>query len=119
MASPANAKLKKDGGPPSLTLTQNPDILAHIATAGPKRPRLVVGFAAETENVIANASEKRLRKGCDWLLANDVSPERGVFGGTRNTIHLVSETGVEDWPTLEKTEVAERLAARLVAHFAA
>jgi phosphopantothenoylcysteine decarboxylase/phosphopantothenate--cysteine ligase len=117
--SPANAKIKKEGGAPTLRFAPNPDILATLAAAGGRRPRLVVGFAAETENVVANAQDKRQRKGCDWLLANDVSPERGVFGGTRNTIHLVMESGVEHWPTLEKTEVAERLAAKIAAHFAA
>jgi phosphopantothenoylcysteine decarboxylase/phosphopantothenate--cysteine ligase len=118
--SPANAKLKKDGGaPPSLRLVANPDILATLSVPGPRRPRLVVGFAAETENVVANATAKRARKGCDWLLANDVSPERGVFGGARNTIHLVTADGVEDWPTLEKTEVAERLARRVAEHLVA
>jgi phosphopantothenoylcysteine decarboxylase/phosphopantothenate--cysteine ligase len=117
--SPANAKIKKEGGLPTLRLAQNPDILASLAASGPRRPRLVVGFAAETENLLANARDKLQRKGCDWLLANDVSPERGVFGGTRNTIHVVTQNGVEDWPTLEKSEVAERLATRIAAHFAA
>jgi phosphopantothenoylcysteine decarboxylase/phosphopantothenate--cysteine ligase len=117
--SPANAKIKKEGGLSTLRLAQNPDILASLASSGPRRPRLVVGFAAETENLVANARDKLARKGCDWLLANDVSPERGVFGGTRNTIHLVTKSGVEDWPTLEKSEVAERLASRIATYFAA
>jgi phosphopantothenoylcysteine decarboxylase/phosphopantothenate--cysteine ligase len=112
--SPANTKMKKDGGaPPILRLAANPDILATLAAPGARRPRLVVGFAAETENVIANATAKLARKGCDWLLANDVSAEHGVFGGSRNTVHLVTSSGVEHWPTLEKTEVAERLVRRI------
>jgi len=119
VASPANAKLKKESGAPRIELAPNPDILATLAAKGPKRPRLVVGFAAETENLVANAQDKRARKCCDWLLANDVSAERGVFGGTRNTINLVTGSDVEDWPTLEKSEVAERLATRIAAYFAA
>ena len=111
----ANAqKLKKDGkGPPSLHLVENPDILASIAKRGNDRPALVIGFAAETENVVANARDKRARKGCDWILANDVSPATGVFGGDRNTIHLVDGDSVEDWPVLTKQEVAARLAGRI------
>ena len=85
-----------------------------------RRPPLVVGFAAETENVVAYAREKRRRKGCDWILANDVSPGTGTFGGERNTIHLIDEEDcVEDWPTTGKAEVAERLALRIAGHFAA
>jgi phosphopantothenoylcysteine decarboxylase/phosphopantothenate--cysteine ligase len=110
----AEQKLKKDGGgPPLLRLTENPDILSTVAHRGNDRPALVVGFAAETENVVANATAKRLRKGCDWILANDVSPGSGTFGGERNTIHLVDANGVEDWPVMTKHEVAERLAARI------
>jgi phosphopantothenoylcysteine decarboxylase/phosphopantothenate--cysteine ligase len=117
VATPANSKLKKQGGgTPTLALVENPDILSRIAEAGARRPRLVVGFAAETEAVVANARAKLAKKGCDWILANDVSPAQGTFGGTRNTIHLVSEAGVEDWPTLSKIEVAARLADRIAAH---
>ena len=114
-ASEAEQKLKKNGGddPPSLTLAENPDILATLSQPGNRRPRLVVGFAAETENVVVNARVKRAKKGCDWLLANDVSPGTGTFGGDRNTIHLVTEKGVETWPTLAKEEVARRLAERI------
>jgi phosphopantothenoylcysteine decarboxylase / phosphopantothenate---cysteine ligase len=84
-----------------------------LSKPGPKRPALVVGFAAETENLVANAIDKRKRKGCDWIVANDVSPATGTFGGERNTVHLVTAEGVEDWPTLSKDEVASRLADRI------
>ena len=95
MAKPATAKIKKKPGaaPPALELTPNPDILATLSKPGPKRPTLVVGFAAETENLVANAIEKRTRKGCDWIVANDVSPATGTFGGERNTVHLISARG--------------------------
>ena len=118
-ARSANAKIKKVPGAPSpaLELTPNPDILATLSQSGPRRPRLVVGFAAETEELIANAVAKRARKGCDWIVANDVS-EEGVMGGSENTVHLVTETGVEDWPKLSKTEVARRLAERIAKAFA-
>jgi phosphopantothenoylcysteine decarboxylase/phosphopantothenate--cysteine ligase len=118
-AKPATAKIKKKAGaqPPALELAPNPDILATLSKPGPKRPALVVGFAAETEDVVANAVEKRTRKGCDWIVANDVSPAKGTFGGERNTVHLISAKGVEDWPTLAKDEVALRLAGRIALHF--
>ena len=117
---PAGAKIKKKAGaqPPPLELSPNPDILATLSKPGPRRPALVVGFAAETENLVANAIDKRGRKGCDWIVANDVSPATGTFGGERNTVHLISATGVEDWPTLSKDEVAGRLAARIALHLA-
>lgn len=119
-AHPAGEKIKKQPGaaPPALELAPNPDILATVARPGPNRPALVVGFAAETENLIANAVDKRKRKGCDWIVANDVSPATGTFGGERNTVHLVSAEGVEDWPTLAKEEVAVRLAGRIAEHLA-
>ena len=112
---PAAGKLKKRPGadPPALTLLPNPDILARLSQPGPSRPLLVVGFAAETEEVAANAAAKRLRKGCDWLLANDVRPATGIMAGDSNQIHLVTAAGVEDWPMLPKTEVAARLAQRI------
>ena len=118
MARPAAAKIKKSPGaaPPSLELAPNPDILATLSRPGPNRPALVIGFAAETENLVANAIDKRGRKGCDWIVANDVSPATGTFGGERNTVHLISAKGVEDWPTLAKDEVAGRLAARIALH---
>jgi phosphopantothenoylcysteine decarboxylase/phosphopantothenate--cysteine ligase len=112
----AGQKLKKDGsGPPALRLTENPDILSRIAQRSNDRPALVIGFAAETENVVENARAKRQRKRCDWILANDVSPGTDIFGGDRNTIHLVDEAGVEDWPVMTKRDVAARLAQRIAA----
>jgi phosphopantothenoylcysteine decarboxylase/phosphopantothenate--cysteine ligase len=118
-ARPAGSKIKKKAGmaPPSLELAPNPDILATLSKPGPQRPALVVGFAAETENLVANAIDKRQRKGCDWIVANDVSAAVGTFGGERNTVHLISTSGVEDWPTLAKGEVAMRLAGRIALHF--
>jgi phosphopantothenoylcysteine decarboxylase / phosphopantothenate---cysteine ligase len=114
--SAAGQKLKKDGGgPPVLRLAENPDILSRIAQRSNDRPTLVIGFAAETEQVVQNARAKRQRKRCDWILANDVSPGTGTFGGDRNTIHLVDEDGVEDWPVMTKREVAARLAERIAA----
>jgi phosphopantothenoylcysteine decarboxylase / phosphopantothenate---cysteine ligase len=113
-AGTAQEKLKKDGGAlPALALVENPDILATIARRNAGRPRLVVGFAAETEKVIEHATAKLARKGCDLIVANDVSPAGGVMGGDRNTVHLVSASGVETWPTLGKDEVARRLVAHL------
>jgi phosphopantothenoylcysteine decarboxylase/phosphopantothenate--cysteine ligase len=110
----SSQKLKKDGkGPPLLRLTENPDILSTVAHRSNDRPALVIGFAAETENIIANATAKRQRKGCDWILANDVSFGTDTFGGDRNTIHLVDAGGVEDWPVMTKQEVAARLAERI------
>lgn len=111
-AREAGQKLKKEPGAaaPVLEMALNPDILATVA-AHARRPRLVVGFAAETERVVEHAVAKRARKGCDWIVANDVSG--GVMGGAANTVHLVTETGVEDWPEMPKEEVARRLAARI------
>jgi phosphopantothenoylcysteine decarboxylase / phosphopantothenate---cysteine ligase len=116
----APQKLKKNGkGAPLLRLVENPDILATIAHRHNDRPPLVIGFAAETENVVANARAKRTKKGCDWILANDVSPGTGTFGGDDNTIHLVDRDGrVEDWPVMTKREVALRLADRIAAALA-
>ena len=113
----AEHKLKKDGGgPPLLRLAENPDILARISQRANDRPALVIGFAAETDDIVANARAKRARKRCDWILANDVSPGTGTFGGDENTIHLVNAGGVEDWPVMTKREVAARLAARIADH---
>ena len=108
----ANSKIKKsvDRVVPLIKLVENPDILATLAQ-GPRRPRLVIGFAAETDDVVQNAVAKRARKGADWIIANDVSGD--VMGGDRNRIHLVSETGIEDWPDMTKTEVGARLAAAI------
>ena len=112
-------KIKKKAGaaPPALELAPNPDILATLSKPGPRRPALVVGFAAETEDLVANAIDKRKRKGCDWIVANDVSAATGTFGGDRNTVHLISASGVGDWPTLAKDDVALRLAGRIALHF--
>jgi phosphopantothenoylcysteine decarboxylase / phosphopantothenate---cysteine ligase len=119
VAAASAQKLKKDGkGAPTLQLVENPDILASLARRGNHRPRLVIGFAAETENVVDNAWAKRLRKGCDWILANDVAPGTGTFGGDSNTIHLVDSQGVENWPAMTKREVAARLAERIAAALA-
>ncbi len=114
VAREASQKLKKEPGAeaPSLAMALNPDILATIARHA-SRPRLVIGFAAETERVVEHAIAKRARKGCDWILANDVSGD--VMGGDANRIHLVTDSGVEDWPELAKAEVATRLAARIAA----
>lgn len=118
--SVAGHKLKKDSkGPPALRLAENPDILASIAQRANDRPALVIGFAAETDDIVGNARAKRARKRCDWILANDVSPGSGTFGGDRNTIHLVDAGGVEDWPVMTKSEVATRLAARIADHLRA
>jgi len=112
----AGEKIKKAKGAPAphLNLIENPDILRTLATPGSRRPDLVVGFAAETEHVIENAKKKLAAKGCDWIVANDVSPATGTFGGTKNTVHLVSAAGVENWPELTKDSVAERLMQRIV-----
>ncbi len=113
----AEEKLKKrpDGSVPSLSFAENPDILKTIAVRKSKRPRIVVGFAAETENVIDHAKAKLAKKGCDLIVANDVSTENGVFGGDRNRVHLVSGHGVENWPELSKVDVAVLLMQKLVA----
>lgn len=115
-----NAKIKKAAGKaaPELRLVENPDILKALAQRGTHRPRLVIGFAAETDDVIAHATDKRARKGCDWIIANDVSASKGVMGGDQNTVHLISADAREDWPLLSKDEVARRLASRIARHFA-
>jgi phosphopantothenoylcysteine decarboxylase/phosphopantothenate--cysteine ligase len=119
VAAPPTQKIKKDGTLPVLSLTENPDILARLSRKGTARPALVVGFAAETEEIVRHAEEKRRRKGCDWILANDVSPESGTFGGDSNRIHLVDDAGVEAWPAMSKRAVAERLARRIAHHLGA
>jgi phosphopantothenoylcysteine decarboxylase / phosphopantothenate---cysteine ligase len=115
VAGAAAGKIKKVPGaaPPALELVANPDILATIAQRGPRRPRLVIGFAAETDDLMANAQAKRERKNADWIVANDVSPDTGIMGGEENAVHLITEDGVEDWPRLAKQDVARRLAARI------
>jgi phosphopantothenoylcysteine decarboxylase/phosphopantothenate--cysteine ligase len=114
VAEAGEQKLKKTaGGIPKLALVENPDILATIARRNTLRPRLVVGFAAETEHVVENARAKRERKGCDWIVANDVSPVTGIMGGDRNTVHLITADGVESWPDEAKDDVATDLVARI------
>jgi phosphopantothenoylcysteine decarboxylase/phosphopantothenate--cysteine ligase len=115
VAIAASGKIKKLPGavPPTLELVPNPDILATLSAPGPRRPRLMVGFAAETDDLMENAQAKRVHKGCDWIVANDVSPETGIMGGVENAVHLITADGVEDWPRLAKDEVARRLAARI------
>jgi phosphopantothenoylcysteine decarboxylase/phosphopantothenate--cysteine ligase len=116
VVSASNSKIKKDGSGkcPALEMAENPDILKTVAQlpAG-KRPALVVGFAAETDDVIANATTKRARKGCDWIVANDVRPETGIMGGSENAVTLVTGDWAEEWPRASKTEVACKLAARI------
>jgi phosphopantothenoylcysteine decarboxylase/phosphopantothenate--cysteine ligase len=113
-AHPTDEKMKKGkAGAPVLQLAENPDILARLSRHA-KRPRLVVGFAAETQNLIANAKAKLAAKGCDWIVANDVSAAGGAMGGDENTVHLVTAAGVEDWPRMAKRAVAARLVARIV-----
>jgi phosphopantothenoylcysteine decarboxylase/phosphopantothenate--cysteine ligase len=118
-ADTAARKVKKGSGrPPTIALVENPDVLATLAGAGNRRPRLVVGFAAETENVVDNARAKRAKKGCDWIVANDVAAGTGTFGGDDNTVHLVTGAGVEDWPRMGKEAVAARLVERIADWFA-
>jgi phosphopantothenoylcysteine decarboxylase/phosphopantothenate--cysteine ligase len=111
----AGKKIKKQSGaaPPALSLVANPDILASIAASGPNRPRLVVGFAAETDDLVANGRAKLTRKNADWIVCNDVSPETGIMGGAENVVQIISAEGIEAWPRLSKIEVARRLAGRI------
>ncbi|MBV8095582.1 MAG: bifunctional phosphopantothenoylcysteine decarboxylase/phosphopantothenate--cysteine ligase CoaBC [Acetobacteraceae bacterium] len=114
VAHAARGKLKKtDAGTPQLELVQNPDILASVAALKQNRPALVIGFAAETGDVLQNAADKLARKGCDWIVANDVSPETGIMGGEENAVHLVTRDGAETWPRMDKRAVARRLASRI------
>jgi phosphopantothenoylcysteine decarboxylase/phosphopantothenate--cysteine ligase len=116
VASPEAQKIKKTkSGAPSFALAENPDILATVAQLKTGRPGLVIGFAAETETVIDHAKAKLKSKGCDWIVANDVSPQTGVMGGDRNTVHLVTAGGVESWPSQSKDEVARHLIRRIAA----
>lgn len=119
VANAGAQKMKKQAGAlPVLEFAENPDILATLSRH-PQRPALVVGFAAETETVVAHATAKRTRKGCDWIVANDVSPGTGIMGGAENAVHLITESGVEDWPRLPKDQVARHLADRIAAHLGA
>lgn len=115
VANATGHKMKKDGTgrAPALEFAENPDILAQVSQMTSGRPGLVVGFAAETDDVLAHATAKRLRKGCDWIVANDVSPATGIMGGTENAVTLIFEDGAETWPRLPKDQVAGRLARRI------
>lgn len=115
VANAADRKMKKTDstGLPALEFAENPDILKTVAQMGEGRPALVVGFAAETHEVAANATAKRMRKGCDWIVANDVSAATGIMGGAENKVSIITGTGVEDWPRLSKEETARRLARRI------
>ena len=121
VATQADQKIKKTGKSlPTLEFVENPDILRTVAgLKKPKRPELLIGFAAETENVITHAKAKLKKKGCDWIVANDVSPESGVMGGTRNTVHIVSSSGVESWPEADKREVAAKIMGKATDELAA
>jgi phosphopantothenoylcysteine decarboxylase/phosphopantothenate--cysteine ligase len=114
VAAPQTEKIKKAGSKsaPTLSLTENPDILRTIAEAGPKRPRLVIGFAAETQDVLAHGKQKLKSKGADWIVANDVSPASGVMGGDNNTVHLITASGIESWPEMSKSKVARKILER-------
>jgi phosphopantothenoylcysteine decarboxylase/phosphopantothenate--cysteine ligase len=113
VSNASDQKIKKTAsGLPVLEFAENPDILAEVSK-GANRPELVVGFAAETQNVAEYAAQKRLRKGCDWIVANDVSPQTGIMGGSENAVTLITDAGAEEWPRMGKTEVAARLAARI------
>ena len=114
VAEPSAEKIKKSSAnvPPSLALTENTDILKTIAHAGKARPTLVIGFAAETRDVLQHAKKKLKSKGADWIVANDVSPATGIMGGDHNTVHLITSAGVESWPEMSKTEVAEKIVVR-------
>ena len=120
VTSEATSKIKKTkDGLPTLEFAENPDILAEVSQMAKGRPTLVVGFAAETDDVIANATAKRARKGCDWIVANDVSPETGIMGGSENDVTLISADGSEAWPRMGKDAVARQLADRIAAHLSA
>ena len=112
----ANHKIKKrtNGAAPTIALTENPDILSRLAQ-GDRRPALVIGFAAETENVVAHGQAKLARKRCDWIVANDVGDGTGIMGGDQNRVHLITAESVEDWPSMKKSEVGQRLALRIAA----
>jgi phosphopantothenoylcysteine decarboxylase/phosphopantothenate--cysteine ligase len=114
VANAGAQKMKKAGNAlPSLEFAENPDILATVSQMAEGRPALVVGFAAETEKVLDHAAAKRARKGCDWIVANDVSPATGIMGGTENEVTLITESGLEHWPRMTKDQTARKLAARI------
>ena len=114
VAEQAPQKMKKTGdGAMTLALTQNPDILRTLSVANDRRPQLVVGFAAETENLVAHGQAKLKKKGCDWIVANDVSAAKGTFGGSHNQVHLIKADRVENWPDMPKEDVAKKLAQQI------
>ena len=114
VSSASGSKIKKvNGALPELRLAENPDILATVSQMTSDRPSLVIGFAAETDDVIANATAKRVRKGCDWIVANDVSPATGIMGGSENQVTLITEQGADTWPRMTKDDTARALAARI------
>jgi phosphopantothenoylcysteine decarboxylase/phosphopantothenate--cysteine ligase len=119
VGSNVQSKIKKSAGsaPPDLKLTENLDILATISQFGNNRPRLVIGFSAETDNLISNSISKRKHKQCDWIVANDVSPITGIFNGDTNQVHLITSDGIEDWPEMTKLAVGRKLGKRIIAHF--
>jgi phosphopantothenoylcysteine decarboxylase/phosphopantothenate--cysteine ligase len=120
IAKPKSEKLKKSSKsePPSLKLAENPDILKTVSKRSARRPKLVIGFAAETDKVIAYAKKKLKSKGADWIVANDVSPETGIMGGDDNTVHIVTKDGVESWHQMSKSDVAARLMRNAAAQLA-
>ncbi|MBL4874491.1 MAG: bifunctional phosphopantothenoylcysteine decarboxylase/phosphopantothenate--cysteine ligase CoaBC [Rhodobacteraceae bacterium] len=115
VANAVDSKIKKDGSGnmPALEFTENPDVLRTVSQMTDGRPQLVIGFAAETDDVLANATTKRKRKGCDWIIANDVSPETGIMGGSENAITLISDAGQDRWERMSKVDVARKLASRI------
>ena len=113
--SPEKIKKQNNSTTVSLELNENPDILKTLSQLGSNRPNLVIGFAAETENLLENAMRKRKNKGCDWILANDVSTSTGIFGGESNLVHFITNYGSEEWPSMLKENVAMRLAERIIA----
>ena len=113
--SPSKNKIKKsDTDKPKINLSLNPDILYYLSTNKKNRPKLVIGFAAETEDLIKNAQEKLNKKNCDWILANDVSKNPEIFGGDNNSISLITKSNIEEWNTITKKEVAEKLASKVI-----
>lgn len=117
IAQPAAQKIKKQGATPQLNFVENPDILASLSNAGNKRPQLVIGFAAETENAVKNAAEKRERKNCDWIVANDIGANPAILGGADNKVHLITKNKTEDWDLQPKSAVAQNLADRIAGYF--
>ncbi|MAC73175.1 MAG: bifunctional phosphopantothenoylcysteine decarboxylase/phosphopantothenate--cysteine ligase CoaBC [Marinovum sp.] len=119
VASVSSSKIKKQKGAlPVLEFAENPDILASVSQSSSNRPDLVVGFAAETDDLLSNATAKRARKGCDWIVANDVSPENGIMGGSENAVTFITEDGAESWPRMGKAQVAGELADRMARYLA-